>query len=332
MFEIYVSGRGASRRISTRWRSAELSEPIRALPWPDRSGRICGHFSGVMPRVPAWVRPVNGQGGIDRYGFSIDTKFYRRPTARPDPRTATGGCHPRSRTSRVADGIRDEAGSRFRGEVFATRSTSRPAGCGSSMDTDPGLSRPGWAVYTGIAGRCDSGNVAVNVAQIRPAVIGLESRKPMLRFVMPFVRISASSDQGDAVEEARAGDLLFVTGQVAQDPATGEISRGPIREQTRCVMACRTRAYGHPAARRMAKILRGAPDAGRASSEARSRRSLPAIRGACDFRIGPPHSVDVHVRTASAAPAPAPVQSRYPPPPAAGASCHSTTRSPSRWR
>ncbi len=34
----------------------------------------------------------------------------------------------------------------------------------------------------------------------------------------------------------RAGDFLFVTGQLAQDPATGEISRGPIREQARRVM------------------------------------------------------------------------------------------------
>ncbi len=34
----------------------------------------------------------------------------------------------------------------------------------------------------------------------------------------------------------RAGDLLFVTGQLAEDPATGEVVRGPIEEQTRRVM------------------------------------------------------------------------------------------------
>ncbi len=34
----------------------------------------------------------------------------------------------------------------------------------------------------------------------------------------------------------RAGDFLFVTGQLAEDPATGEILRGPIAEQTQRVM------------------------------------------------------------------------------------------------
>jgi 2-iminobutanoate/2-iminopropanoate deaminase len=34
----------------------------------------------------------------------------------------------------------------------------------------------------------------------------------------------------------RAGDLLFVTGQLAQDPNTGEVSRGAIEDQTRRVM------------------------------------------------------------------------------------------------
>jgi 2-iminobutanoate/2-iminopropanoate deaminase len=34
----------------------------------------------------------------------------------------------------------------------------------------------------------------------------------------------------------RAGDFLFVTGQLAEDPVTGEIDRGPISEQTRQVM------------------------------------------------------------------------------------------------
>lgn len=34
----------------------------------------------------------------------------------------------------------------------------------------------------------------------------------------------------------RAGDFLFVTGQLAEDPRTGEVGRGPIREQARQVM------------------------------------------------------------------------------------------------
>jgi len=34
----------------------------------------------------------------------------------------------------------------------------------------------------------------------------------------------------------RAGDFLFVTGQLAEDPATGEVSRGSMEEQTRRVM------------------------------------------------------------------------------------------------
>lgn len=34
----------------------------------------------------------------------------------------------------------------------------------------------------------------------------------------------------------RAGDFLFVTGQLAEDPTTGEISTGPIAEQTKRVM------------------------------------------------------------------------------------------------
>ncbi|HEY8368100.1 MAG TPA: RidA family protein [Thermodesulfobacteriota bacterium] len=34
----------------------------------------------------------------------------------------------------------------------------------------------------------------------------------------------------------RAGDFLFVTGQLAEDPATGEVSRGPIPDQARRVM------------------------------------------------------------------------------------------------
>lgn len=34
----------------------------------------------------------------------------------------------------------------------------------------------------------------------------------------------------------RAGDFLFVTGQLPEDPHTGEIQQGPIEEQTRRVM------------------------------------------------------------------------------------------------
>ena len=34
----------------------------------------------------------------------------------------------------------------------------------------------------------------------------------------------------------RAGDFLFVTGQLAEDPNTGEIIKGSIEEQTRQVM------------------------------------------------------------------------------------------------
>ncbi len=34
----------------------------------------------------------------------------------------------------------------------------------------------------------------------------------------------------------RAGDFLFVTGQLAEDPVTGEINRGPLVDQTRRVM------------------------------------------------------------------------------------------------
>jgi 2-iminobutanoate/2-iminopropanoate deaminase len=34
----------------------------------------------------------------------------------------------------------------------------------------------------------------------------------------------------------RAGDFLFVTGQLAEDPATGKVIKGSIEEQTRQVM------------------------------------------------------------------------------------------------
>lgn len=41
---------------------------------------------------------------------------------------------------------------------------------------------------------------------------------------------------GPFCHAVRAGDLLFVTGQLAQDPKTGEIGRGEVAEQTRRVM------------------------------------------------------------------------------------------------
>lgn len=34
----------------------------------------------------------------------------------------------------------------------------------------------------------------------------------------------------------RAGDFLFVTGQLAEDPVTGKVNRGPLVEQTKRVM------------------------------------------------------------------------------------------------
>jgi 2-iminobutanoate/2-iminopropanoate deaminase len=34
----------------------------------------------------------------------------------------------------------------------------------------------------------------------------------------------------------RAGDFLFVTGQLSEDPATGKVIKGPIADQTRQVM------------------------------------------------------------------------------------------------
>jgi 2-iminobutanoate/2-iminopropanoate deaminase len=43
----------------------------------------------------------------------------------------------------------------------------------------------------------------------------------------------------------RAGDLLFVTGQLAQSPETGEVVRGSIEEQTHQVMANLQRVLDH---------------------------------------------------------------------------------------
>ena len=43
----------------------------------------------------------------------------------------------------------------------------------------------------------------------------------------------------------RAGDFLFVTGQLAEDPQTGEIVKGTIEEQTRQVMENLRRVLEH---------------------------------------------------------------------------------------
>lgn len=43
----------------------------------------------------------------------------------------------------------------------------------------------------------------------------------------------------------RAGDFLFVTGQLAEDPATGEVVKGPIEAQTRRVMDNLTLVLDH---------------------------------------------------------------------------------------
>lgn len=43
----------------------------------------------------------------------------------------------------------------------------------------------------------------------------------------------------------RAGDFLFVTGQLAEDPETGEVVKGTIEEQTRQVMENLQRVLTH---------------------------------------------------------------------------------------
>ena len=43
----------------------------------------------------------------------------------------------------------------------------------------------------------------------------------------------------------RAGDFLFVTGQLSEDPNTGEIIKGTIEEQTRQVMANLDKVLAH---------------------------------------------------------------------------------------
>ncbi|MGB3298274.1 MAG: RidA family protein [Phormidesmis sp.] len=43
----------------------------------------------------------------------------------------------------------------------------------------------------------------------------------------------------------RAGDFLFVTGQLSEDPNTGEVIKGTIEEQTRQVMANLEKVLAH---------------------------------------------------------------------------------------
>ena len=43
----------------------------------------------------------------------------------------------------------------------------------------------------------------------------------------------------------RAGDFLFVTGQLSEDPNTGEVIKGTIAEQTRQVMANLDKVLAH---------------------------------------------------------------------------------------
>lgn len=56
----------------------------------------------------------------------------------------------------------------------------------------------------------------------------------MLEFItLPDHQLPPPAPYSHAV---RAGDFLFVTGQLAEDPVSGDISRGPIEDQTRRVM------------------------------------------------------------------------------------------------
>ncbi|NJN86628.1 MAG: RidA family protein [Leptolyngbyaceae cyanobacterium SL_7_1] len=56
----------------------------------------------------------------------------------------------------------------------------------------------------------------------------------MLEFItLPETLLLPAEPYAHAV---RAGEFLFVTGQLAEDPATGEIFRGDVAEQTRRVM------------------------------------------------------------------------------------------------
>ena len=56
----------------------------------------------------------------------------------------------------------------------------------------------------------------------------------MLEFItLPKNQLPPVAPYSHAV---RAGDFLFVTGQLAEDPATGEVVKGSIEEQTHQVM------------------------------------------------------------------------------------------------
>lgn len=62
------------------------------------------------------------------------------------------------------------------------------------------------------------------------------------RIMLPDNVLSPVSPYCHAV---RAGDLLFVTGQLSQDPETGEVIRGSIEEQTHQVMQNLKRVLDH---------------------------------------------------------------------------------------
>ena len=59
--------------------------------------------------------------------------------------------------------------------------------------------------------------------------------KPMLEFItLPNGKLPPVAPYSHAV---RAGDFLFVTGQLAEDPETGEVIKGAIKAQTEQVMS-----------------------------------------------------------------------------------------------
>lgn len=56
----------------------------------------------------------------------------------------------------------------------------------------------------------------------------------MLEYItLPDDKLPAVAPYSHAV---RAGDFLYVTGQLSEDPETGEVVRGPIDQQTKRVM------------------------------------------------------------------------------------------------
>lgn len=62
---------------------------------------------------------------------------------------------------------------------------------------------------------------------------GVYSRSAVIEFITLPNQLPPVAPYSHAV---RAGDFLFVTGQLAEDPATGEILKGPIEDQTHQVM------------------------------------------------------------------------------------------------